>query len=346
MSKPRKSRMASFLRRQMRRTLAKRISNGEHGALAAADVVLCTTSAAADSSVLKLPLFDTVLLDEASQASQPNSWLPLLRGARCVLLGDPKQLPPTVVCSEAVAGGLAVSLLEWAMAELPSASCMLKTQRRMHASICEWPSHTMYGGSLRAHPSVATHLLAQLPGVQASPSTSTPLVGIDVQLGRGGGGEKRDAQGGITNPTEAEAVLSHARELLAAGVEPAAIAVVSAYAAQVALLATLFERSAAEGEPELREVEVATIDAYQGREAEALIVSLVRSNEDAVVGFLSDERRLNVAVTRARRHLAIVMDSRTLRRHGLLKSLIDHVATKGTWRSYEPCVRAEAPASE
>jgi superfamily I DNA and/or RNA helicase len=341
------------------------------GALADAQIILCTATASADPSVANLPPFDLAILDEAGQATAPNGWLPLLRARRGLLVGDAKQLPPTLLSPAAAAGGLDLSLLEAFETRAPTGACVgLQTQYRMHADICDWASAAMYGGQLSAAAAAAARTLDQLEGVEKTEITSTPLLVLDTPAS-GGGNERRRADGALSNPAEARAVLTHVRALMRAGVPGTGIAVLSPYAAQAHLIraalnaaaeAAAFDSelaaaaaaaggySAVGATPALGEVaggdsgagatpwltlgqvEVSTVDGFQGREAEAVVISLVRSNPKGAIGFLGDQRRLNVAATRARRHLAIVCDSATLRRTPFLGGLLEHCAARGVWK--------------
>lgn len=316
--------------------------------------MLCTATASAEPSLAKLPPFDLAVLDEAGQATAPNGWLPLLRARRALLVGDAKQLPPTLLSPAAAAGGLGLSLMEAFEGRAPASACVaLKTQYRMHADICAWASAAMYGGQLSAAADAAARTLDQLEGVERTEATATPLMVLDTPAGAGGN-ERRRADGAMTNPQEAQAAVAHVRALLRAGVPASGIAVLSPYAAQVDLIRAALGAAAEAAAIEaavgaaaggltaagrdaapwrsLGAVEVATVDGFQGREAEAVVLSLVRSNPRGTVGFLADQRRLNVAATRARRHLALVCDSATLRRTPFLRTLLEHCAARGVWK--------------
>ena len=353
MGKQRKAQMRDYMRRNSRRMVEKRLARGPAEAMADAQVLLCTTTAAADKAVLALPAFDLVVIDEAAQATAPNAWVPLLRGRRAVLVGDPQQLPPTLLSRSAAAEGLSVSLMETAQTAQPRAHTLLTTQWRMHASIAQWSSTTFYDAQLGTHPNVAERTLADVSGVERTELTAAALVGVRVGIDGGRDGEQRAANGQISNQAEALAAIGHAASLLRAGVVAHDLLIISPYGAQVQLLRRLLgaaaasqrvdERTAALGDS-LAAIEVATIDASQGREAEAVIVSLVRSNARRAVGFLADHRRLNVAVTRARRHLALVCDPTTVAADPLLATLMDHVASAGEWRPADLFEVGGAPA--
>jgi superfamily I DNA and/or RNA helicase len=290
--------------------------------------VVCVTLGSLDTGLLADEAFDLALLDEATQAVEPLALLPFLRAPRVVLAGDHKQLPPTVVSEQAAKGGLAVSLFERLHAEAPEgAHRMLREQYRMHARIMAFPSRTMYGGGLRAHPSVAGRTLEEVlppPAPDgAVPLDAPPLLFLDT-AGKGFEEEQEEGSGSLHNAGEAALVVARARELLAAGLPPGELAVVTPYSAQAARVRDLL------GVPE---VEVDTVDAFQGREKDAVLVSLVRANGEGQVGFLGELRRMNVALTRPRRHLFVVGDSATLSGHPFYRDFIEEAQAHGGYRS-------------
>lgn len=295
------------------------------GFLDAADVVLCTLTGAADA-LLDGCEFDVVVIDEAAQALEAACWIALPRARRAVLAGDHQQLPPTIRSLEAQQQGLGLTLFE-RLARSPAGpaiTSMLRQQYRMHSAIMAWPNRRFYDGQLLAAPLVQAHRLCDLPGVETTEWTEQPLCFVDT-AGAGCEESAGDDDGSKQNPGEAELVQKLVHGLLEAGVGPGDIAVLSPYNAQVQLLRERFG--------ELGELEIGTIDGLQGREKEAVLVSLVRSNERGEVGFLSELRRLNVALTRARRHLCVVGDSATLAHHRDLLDLVEHLQQHAHYRS-------------
>ncbi len=266
--------------------------------------VVCSTTTGADVPAIAAIRFDTVVLDEATQAVDPLALVALARGRRAVLAGDPHQLPPTVIDVDAARAGLATTIFERLAARDADVVRLLTVQHRMHATIMAFPSASKYGGRLVAAPSVAAHTLEDL-GIAADPLRPGPLVFVD-SAGKGWSEERATADASTSNPGHAERTAAEARRLLARGLLPGDLAVITPYAAQARLLRELLagERDAG--------VEIGTIDGFQGREKEAVIVDLVRSNDDRELGFLADTRRMNVALTRARRFLLVLGDSATL----------------------------------
>jgi ATP-dependent RNA/DNA helicase IGHMBP2 len=295
------------------------------GLVDGAQVVLATTTGAASEHLFERP-FDLVVVDEAAQALEAACWIALPRGRRTVLAGDHRQLPPTIQSEAAARGGLARTLFERLM-QSPHAGTigrMLNVQYRMHERIQAWPSARFYGGALTAAPAVRGHLLTDLPGVVTTEWTAEPLVFVDT-AGCGHDESEGDDEGSKSNPGEVALVVTIVGALREAGVRDEHIAIVTPYNAQVQLLRERFTGTT--------ELEIGTVDGLQGREKEAVVLSLVRSNERGEVGFLAELRRLNVALTRARRHLTIVGDSATLAHDPDLRGLVDHLQQHALYRS-------------
>ncbi|KAF3822350.1 hypothetical protein GH733_007724 [Mirounga leonina] len=313
----------------LRKELKEREEAAMLESLLSAAVVLATNTGASSDGPLKLlpdGHFDVVVIDECAQALEASCWIPLLKARKCILAGDHKQLPPTTVSHKAALAGLSLSLLERLVQERGTCVVrMLRVQYRMHEAIMRWASDTLYHGQLTAHPSVAGHLLRDLPGVAATEETSIPLLLVDTAgCGLFELEEEDDQSKG--NPGEVRLVSLHIQALVDAGVQASDIAIITPYNLQVDLL----RQSLAHRHPEL---EIKSVDGFQGREKEAVVLSFVRSNRKGEVGFLAEDRRINVAVTRARRHVAVVCDSHTVSKHTFLKTLVDHFAEHGAVRT-------------
>ncbi|XP_041053108.1 DNA-binding protein SMUBP-2 [Carcharodon carcharias] len=320
------------------KTLKKELRAREEAAivqiLKKASVVLATNTGASNDGPLKLlsnDYFDLVVIDECAQALEASCWIPLMKAPKCILAGDHKQLPPIIISHKAAAKGLSLSLMERLIQRFGEQVVrMLTVQYRMHDTIMQWASKQMYYGRLTAHEMVAEHLLKDLPGVASTEETKIPLLLIDTS----GCGllelDEEDEQS-KGNKGEVQIVTMHIQALTEAGVHPKDIAVIAPYNLQVQLLRKeLFNKY-----PEL---EIKSVDGFQGREKEAVVLSLVRSNRTGEVGFLAEDRRINVAVTRARRHLTVVCDTRTVSTHPFLKSLVDYMTEHGEVRTaFEYC---------
>ena len=288
--------------------------------------VICVTNTGINTDLLGARNFDLAVIDEACQCSEPSCWIPLLRAKRIVLAGDHCQLPPTVISHEAAREGFAVSMQE-RLVELYGASvCQpLLVQYRMHEQIMRYPSAQFYDCRLEADETVAGHRLCDLAEVEDDELTTNAVRFIDTS-GSSFDEEREKAGRSLANPEEAALAIKKAKDLIALGVGADDIAIITPYTAQVRMLQ---ERLDVEG------VEVGSIDGFQGREKEALIISLVRSNADKEIGFLKDTRRMNVALTRARRKLIVIGDSSTISDHPFYSGLLNHFdaieAYHGVW---------------
>lgn len=346
--------------RALDRDAAGELARAETSILARARVVLATC-AGADNPALGDATFDAVVIDEATQAPDPLALCPLRRGKVAILAGDPCQLGPTVIDQRSARDGLASTFFERLLAAQPHAGVMLVQQHRMHRAIMEFPSRSMYDGKLVAAPEVADHTLADL-GVaddplrplpmwlidsagkdwseirgfvrQVKPSASTTgqfavgatapgLPAFALRDGKLSPGEDPSTM----NPGSARRVAAEVRRLLSRGIAADQVAVIAAYHAQVRRLRELLAPERAAG------LEIGTVDGFQGREKEAVIVDTVRSNDKGEIGFLGETRRMNVALSRARRFLLVVADSATLGGHPYYSALIaytDEIGAHGS----------------
>ena len=292
------------------------------GVLDGADVICTTTTI--DEDLLGDRDFDLVVIDEACQCTEPGIWQAVLRGDRLVLAGDHCQLPPTVLSKEAAEEGLQCSMMERLVRrDGDDIFRRLTVQYRMHESIMRFSSDTFYDGALIADPAVRSHRLCDLPGVQKTPLTETPLMLIDTA---GAGFEEQLEPDGLSklNVKEAGLIGRWVAQLIEAGVDPAEIAIIAPYAAQVRLL---------RAELDIPDLEIDTVDGFQGREKEVVLLTMVRSNASGEIGFLGDTRRTNVALTRARRSLIVVGDSATLGGNAFYGRLFDYFESCGAYRS-------------
>eukprot|EP00897_Mesotaenium_endlicherianum_P003105 jgi/Mesen1/2822/ME000172S01972 len=275
-----------------------------------ADVVTATCVGAGDP-LLEGCRFSICVIDEATQATEPAALIPIFRSSAgsVVLVGDPAQLPPTVVSHEALQLGLPTSLFE----RLQTAGIkpyLLDTQYRMHPAIAAFPAHAFYGGRLLSFPKPANR---PAPLGFKWPVESKPLAFMDCAEGR----EQTTASEGrsLFNRLEASLVVHVVRELLAdddieGGVT--GVGIISPYNAQVRLLQDLFRAAEISGGGSYDALEIKSVDGFQGREKEVIVLSTVRSNPEGRLGFVMDPRRMNVALTRAKRGLIVIGSLRTL----------------------------------
>ncbi len=306
------------LRRQAR--MMERQAIGE--VIADARVICATVSF--DFSIIEDHPFDLLVIDEACQSVEPGCWVPLKFADRIVLAGDHCQLPPTILSRTAAKEGYDISLMQRLVeAHGDSITRQLTVQYRMHEQIMRFSSQHFYNNTLMADESVSGHLLSDLPQVRSDGFDSSPVTFIDTA---GAGWEEEQEPEGLSrlNPQEGKLVLDQVRLLCEAGLSPKDIAVIAPYAAQVRWL-----RQHAEYD----QLEIDTVDGFQGREKEAVVMCTVRSNSKGEVGFLSDARRMNVALTRARRKLIVIGDSGTLGADEFFTTLLQWFDDVGAYHS-------------
>lgn len=268
--------------------------------------------------------FDWVVIDEATQATEPMTWIPMASAKKVVMAGDHFQLPPTVRSKEAAEKGLGVTLFERYHEVLnEDFKTLLDRQYRMHEKIMGFSSRMFYEDRLVADGSVKARTLSQLAGVKKCPETDEALLYIDTA---GKGFEEKLDPGSESryNPEEAALTAQELQKYLHFGIPPGEIAVISPYSAQVRFLSNL----AGNGE-----VEIDSVDGFQGREKELVVVSLVRSNLMGTMGFLNDTRRMNVAMTRARRKLVVIGDSATLSSLPFYRGFIQYAQEMGAYKT-------------
>ncbi len=278
--------------------------------------VVCATPVAAAQSMPEIQRFDVLLMDEAAQALEPLTWIPLLRADRLVLAGDPHQLPPTVKSETAQKLGLSLTLMEKNLQRLPSA--LLLVQYRMNEAIMSFSNAWFYGGALRADGAVE----------KAHAGDGFSLEFIDT-AGLGWEEQWNESAGSYMNEEEARFLWKRLSIMLEeAWLEAgSSVAMISPYRQQVNCLEDFRINDIA------IQPQVQTIDAFQGQERDVIMVSLVRCNAKGEIGFLKDYRRMNVAMTRARRKLVIVGDSATLGNDRFYSALIDHCQQNEAYRS-------------
>lgn len=315
-----------YQQRQEARDLRKHARMMERQAvnevLADARVVCATVSY--DFSIIDDHEFDLLVIDEACQSVEPGCWVPLKFAHRVVLAGDHCQLPPTILSKPAAKEGFDISLMQRLVEHYGDAvTRQLTVQYRMHEQIMRFSSDTFYDGTLTAHESVAEHVLSDLPTIPADGVDDTSVVFYDTA---GAGWEEQLEENGLSklNPNEGKLVLDQVAALCEAGLSPSDIAVIAPYAAQVRWIRQNCEYD---------NLEIDTVDGFQGREKEAVVMCTVRSNSKGEVGFLSDSRRMNVALTRARRKLIVIGDSSTLGSDDFFTRLLQWFEDIGGYRT-------------
>ena len=291
---------------ELERFIAERIIRQAH--------VVCATLSGSASEALATEKFDCVIIDESGQAMLPAALIAMRKSNRYILAGDPHQLPPVIKSDKARKMGLDESALARFMR---SKSCaeritLLTEQYRMHPDIMAPSSEWFYEGRLQAAPEMLLHAL---PDILRSPWTFIDSAGCGFDE------EKEEGSASTFNAAEAEFVLQRTLEILQACPD-FQVGVIAPYRAQVAELMRQFDALGVQAGMRER-VEFATVDAFQGQERDAIVISLTRSNSEGEVGFLKEYRRTNVAMTRAKHHLLMIGDGATLGSDSFYRQLIE-----------------------
>ncbi len=311
------------------RNIMKEVDNSEQfivkDVLEKAQVVTCTLVGANHYTIRQMN-FHTTIIDEAGQALEPACWIPAIKTQKLVLAGDHCQLPPTIKSEQAAREGLSVTLLEKLVGLFPQSVTLLQEQYRMNEVIMGFSSREFYENKLKAHGSVATRTLF---------AQDEPLQFIDTA---GCGFEEKTEGTGIVNPEEGAFLFQHLDQLIGQldpslqGTAFPSIGIISPYRKQVDWLkeqaphqswySRLFDR-----------ITINTIDSFQGQERDIMYISLTRSNADNKIGFLSEARRMNVAMTRARMKLVVIGDGSTLGQSDFYSDFISYAESCNGYHS-------------
>jgi regulator of nonsense transcripts 1 len=286
-----------------------------------ADVILCTCAGAGDPRLSKMR-FRTVLIDEATQAAEPECMIPLVLGVKqAVLVGDHQQLGPVIMNKKAAKAGLSQSLFE-RLVMLGIRPIRLQVQYRMHPCLSDFPSNMFYEGTLQNGVTAQERIRKNI--AFPWPVPETPMFFLS-NLGQ----EEISTSGtSYLNRTEASNCEKIVTKFLKVGVKPSQIGVITPYEGQRSYIVSYMQFNGSEHKDLYKEIEVASVDAFQGREKDYIILSCVRSNEHQGIGFLDDPRRLNVALTRARFGLVILGNPKVLSKHPLWHHLLTHFKEK------------------
>ena len=284
--------------------------------------IVFSTNSTAGIEFMEDIWFDVVVIDEATQATEPSTLIPLIKGKKVVLAGDHKQLPPTIL-SEKAKEKLQLTLFERWISIYPESSYMLNIQYRMREKIASFPNRHFYGSKLISHniakQRTLTSLLPQSP--PSLPSPYQEILEHDlVFINHKEFESRKRGSTSIYNKEEAEIVKKLLTFFLSLGIKEEHIGVITPYDDQVEYLKKRIKNE---------NIEIKTVDGFQGREKEIIIISFVRSNLRSSIGFLEDIRRLNVSITRAKRKLILIGNLSTLSSHPLYKKLIEHIKKEG-----------------
>ena len=286
--------------------------------------IVCTTLSYSGANIFKKMDrgFDVVVIDEAAQAVEPSTLIPLQHGCKQVfLVGDPVQLPATVLSSRAVEKRYDTSLFE-RFQKNGYAVNVLQTQYRMHPSLRAFPSRQFYRGMVKDGEGVEFRTVRYW---HARPFLG-PLSFVDVSMSRD------ESQGtSWSNRLQSDCVIHLVRALLREYPNfmdsSSALGIISPYKGQVQLIRDGLDAELTEEQVSL--IDVNSVDGFQGREKDIIIYCTVRTRRKGRIGFLKDKRRLNVAITRAKASLIVIGDAAALNDDESWRNLIQDVKQNG-----------------
>ncbi|WP_106831240.1 AAA domain-containing protein [Parabacteroides pacaensis] len=293
--------------------------------------VIASTLVSAASKTLGRRHFSTLFIDEAAQAIEAACWIGINKADRVILAGDYCQLPPTIQCREAAQGGLDKTLIQEIAYRKPQVVSLLKVQYRMHDDIMEFPSRWFYNNELKSAPEVKHRGILQF---------DTPMIWYNTTLYQSHETNNSNSPSRI-NKEEAVLSVNCLRTYICKIGEERVLeeqidfGLISPYKAQVQYLRQLVKRNSF-FRPFRKLITIHTVDGFQGQERDVILISLVRANEKGQIGFLTDLRRMNVAITRARMKLIIIGDADTLTQHRFYQQLYQYIEERGAIIHAEP----------
>lgn len=282
--------------------------------------VIASTLVSSNHRVLNGRRFGTLFIDEAAQALEAACWIAVRKADRVILAGDHQQLPPTIKCYEAARGGLERTLMEEVVCNKPQTVSLLTVQYRMHEDIMRFSSEWFYEGRLEAAPEVRHRGILDWDNPISWVDTSE-LDFKEEFVGESFGRINKDEARLLLDELKKYITRIGGHRILEERID---FGIISPYKAQVQYLRSLIKGDDAL-KPYRRFFTVNTVDGFQGQERDVIFISLVRANAEGQIGFLSDLRRMNVAITRARMKLVILGDAATLSHHGFYRKLLESI---------------------
>lgn len=285
--------------------------------------VIASTLVSSASRILEGQKYSTLFIDEAAQALEAASWIPIRKCTRVIFAGDHCQLPPTVKSIAALKAGLGKTLMERIVEQKPEVVTLLRVQYRMNETIMRFSSNWFYGGQVESDASVKHRGILDY---------DTPIEWKDTAkleaIGEASNGTSltNDPEATLTIETLQQYFEKIGRQRILD--ERIDVGIISPYRAQVQLLRRIIRKQAF-FKPYRHLISVNTVDGFQGQERDIIIISLVRQNDEGQIGFLRDLRRMNVAITRARMKLIILGDVPTLTRHPFYRRLYKYIEELG-----------------
>jgi predicted DNA helicase len=280
------------------------------------DVVVSTNSSAGIEEMENI-MFDTVVIDEGSQATEPSCYIPITHGYKIIMGGDHKQLPPTIL-NEKAKKILSKTLFERMIKKYKENSAILTIQYRMNDKIMQFSNIKFYNNILKSDKKVKNRKLQINTEKINYPFNKildeTPIVFVDTSLIPEKYEVIKKGSSSKYNPLEAKIILEIVKILEDNHID---YGIISPYKDQVKFLKENIDGI------------INTVDGFQGKENDVIIFSLTRSNDDGLIGFLTDERRLNVAITRAKKKLIVIGDKETIIKYSLFKEFVDYIEKNG-----------------
>ncbi|MBL7702700.1 MAG: Flp pilus assembly complex ATPase component TadA [Ferruginibacter sp.] len=289
--------------KDIRQQIKKLQAYNEEKLFEQADVILGTPIGLYDADLRHLK-FNCLVMDEAGQCIEPLAWCVFPLAQKYILAGDHLQLPPTVLSNEGAQLGFNTSILETA-AKTMQPVFLLDTQYRMRQPIAGFSNQYFYEGRLKTDEKL-------LSSAQHVTFIDTAGSGFNEEHGEDGASLKNEGELNIVN-----------KIIETENIDPAQTAFISPYAGQVAAAKDMLPK----------QMRISTIDSFQGQEHHTIIISLVRSNDDGIIGFLKDYRRMNVALTRAKEQLYVIGDSATLGSDTFFVAFLKYVEAFGYYRT-------------
>jgi len=264
------------------------------------DIVIATCSTTWDERIKSFD-FPFVIIDEVTQCCEIEALIPIVHGCKhLTLIGDQKQLGPVILHPQAEKIGMKVSLFERMLKLYPNLLDLLNTQYRMHEEIVKFPNKEFYSNGIQNDPSVGELINEKFNAEFKWPNKNIPLLFVDIE-----GKEHRTKFKSKQNQEEANIVVLLVKKLKKLKIEFENMGIITPYIAQKILIQKKL-RKVFDPKEVMTKLHISSVDGFQGREKDFIIVSNVRSNPRGNIGFLDDFRRLNVSITRAKYGMIVI----------------------------------------
>ena len=283
--------------------------------------IILTTNTSAALDMLSHCHFDVAIIDEASQTTIPSVLIPIAKADKFILAGDPKQLPPTVTSNN---NELKITLFEILQKNFPEQQKFLNVQNRMNEKLMEFPNREFYNNKLECGEKAKNYFLQPEQDVYHNKS---PIFFIDTSKDNHNSESQYKNSTSIHNKLESKIASEIAIKYKQSGIPESEIGIITPYVDQVNLIKTIIRKQTS--------INVDTVDGFQGNERDVIIISLVRSTNSKNISFIADPKRLNVTLTRARKKLIIIGNTKTLKQENIFKKLIEFYEEKKSLKQYD-----------